>query len=107
MQRAAKLTKQTDLLNKWLETSSKTLPKQSLHLFNIRAALADLFYPVLGDVEKSKALRREILAMKVKAESSFEDIMNVKRTTHRMRIAKILFCEFQQSPDPRKKKALI
>jgi tetratricopeptide (TPR) repeat protein len=107
MQRAAKLTGETDLLLGWLYALAKTLPEESYYLFNIRGAIASLYYPVIGDIEKGKALRQEILAMKPKADSWFDETMNEKKTEHRLKLAEILFHEFQTSSDPTKKEALI
>ncbi|KAJ6196522.1 hypothetical protein J3E72DRAFT_243669 [Bipolaris maydis] len=107
MQRAAKLTGETDLLLSWLYTLAKTLPEESYYLFNVRGAIASLYYPVMGDIEKGKALRQEILAMNPKPESWFEETMNEKKTDHRLKLAEILFHEFQNCSDPMKKEALI
>jgi tetratricopeptide (TPR) repeat protein len=107
MQRAAKLTKETDLLLDWLTALAKTLPTQSLYLFNVRGAIASIHYPVLGDIEKGKALRQELLAMKPKPDPWYEETMNETKTRHRMQLADILFYEFQMSADPTKKEAII
>ncbi|EUC28300.1 hypothetical protein COCCADRAFT_30414 [Bipolaris zeicola 26-R-13] len=107
MQRAAKLTGETDLLLGWLYTLAKTLPEESYYLFNVRGAIANLYYPVMGDIEKGKALRQEILSMNPKPESWFEETMNEKKTEHRLKLAQILFHEFQNCSDPTKKEALI
>lgn len=107
MQKAAKLTGETDLLLEWLYTLAKTLPEDSYYLFNIRGAIANIYYPVLGDVQKGKALRQEILGMRPKPESWEEETMNEKKTQHRMKLAEILFHEFQTSADPKKKEELI
>jgi tetratricopeptide (TPR) repeat protein len=107
MQRAAKLTKETDLLLKWLTALGTTLPAHSLHLFNLRGAIAYIHYPVLGNLEKGKTLRQEILTMKTKPDPWYEDTMNEKKTQHRMQLADILFCEFQMSADPVKKEVIM
>ncbi|CAN9275607.1 unnamed protein product [Alternaria alternata] len=107
MQRAAKSTKETDLLLDWLSALARMLSMQSLHLFNLRCAIAYIYYPMLGDIEKGKALRNEILAMKPKPDPVFEDTMNETKTSHRMQLADILFCEFQMSADPTKKETIM
>jgi tetratricopeptide (TPR) repeat protein len=107
MQRASKLTKETDLLLGWLTALGTTLPAQSLHLFNLRGVIAYMHYPVLGDLVKGKTLRQEILAMKPKPFLWYEDTMNETKTQHRMQLADILFCEFQMSADPTKKEAIM
>lgn len=107
MQRAARLSKETDLLLEWLTSLANTLPAQSYYLFNLKGAIARLYYPVLGDIEKGKILRQEILAMKPKPEAYYEETMNETKSQHRMQLADILFHEFQASSDPAKKEELI
>ncbi|KAL6151131.1 hypothetical protein ACJBU6_10122 [Exserohilum turcicum] len=107
MQRAAKMAKKTDLLLEWLNGLAKTLPKESYYLFNLRGAIARLYYPVMGCVEKGKAMRQEILAMNPKPESWYEETMNETRTQHHMQLAEILFHEFQTCADPAKKETLL
>ncbi|KAH7381195.1 hypothetical protein DE146DRAFT_793188 [Phaeosphaeria sp. MPI-PUGE-AT-0046c] len=107
MQRAARLTKETDLLLEWLTSLAKTLPAESYYLFNLKCAVASLYYPVLGDIEKGKTLRQEILAMKPKPESYLEETMNETKSRHRMQLADILFLDFQTSADPTKKEELM
>jgi hypothetical protein len=107
MQRAAKSTKETDLLLDWLSALARTPSMQSLILFNLRCAIAYIYYPMLGDIEKGKALRNEILAMKPKSDPAFEDTMNETKTSHRMQLADILFCEFQMSADPTEKEEIM
>lgn len=107
LQRAAKSTGETDLLIGWLTALAKTLPAQSLHLFNIRGAIAHIYYPMLGDVEKGKTLRQELLTTKTKPDPAYEDTMNETRTRHRMQLADILFYEFQTTADPAKKEEIM
>ncbi|KAI4644660.1 uncharacterized protein J4E78_009479 [Alternaria triticimaculans] len=107
VQRAAMLCNETDLLIGWLKSLANTLPPQSLHLFNIRGAVADIYYPMLGDIENGKRLRQELLALKTKPDLDYEDSMNEAKTRHRMDLADILFCEFQMTADPTRKEAIM
>jgi tetratricopeptide (TPR) repeat protein len=107
MQRAAKLAKDTDILLDWLEALANTLPTESFFLFNLRCAIAYIYYPVLGDLERGETLRREIMAMKTKSHPYFENTMNETRTQQRMELADILFCMFQMSSDPIKKEEIM
>ena len=107
MARAAKLAKETDVLLDWLATLAETIPTHSYYMFNVRGAIAMLHYPVLGDMEKGKTLRLEMLDMKPKPESWYEETMNEAKTECRMKLADIFFHEFQTSTDPAKKEKLI
>ena len=107
MQRAAKLAKETDVLLEWLYALAKTLPEDSYFLFNIRSAIANLYYPVMSDVQKGKALRQEILSMNPKPDWWDEETMQEKKTQQRMKLAEILFNEFQDSADPTKKEEIV
>ncbi|CAN9079328.1 unnamed protein product [Alternaria sp. RS040] len=107
MQRAAKSTRDTDLLLTWLAASAKCLPKKSLYLFNVRSAIADIYHPIPGDFEKGKLLQQEVLTMTPKTEPWYEYTMNETKTRHRMQLADILFCQFQAYADPTKKEEII
>jgi len=107
MQKAAFLCNETGLLIGWLTSLANTLPPQSLHLFNMQGAIAELYYPMLGDIENGKTLRQELLALPTKPSLAYEDSMNEARTRHRMDLADILFYEFQMTADPTKKEALM
>ncbi|CAN9079880.1 unnamed protein product [Alternaria alternata] len=107
VQRAAKLTGETDLLLEWLTASARNLPPQSLHLFNLRGAIAYIYYPIVGDIDKGKSLRQEILAMKPKPDPEFEDTMNETKTQHQLQLANILFYEFQMTPDSLRKETIM
>ncbi|KAI4648350.1 uncharacterized protein J4E79_009972 [Alternaria viburni] len=107
MQKAALLCNETDLLIGWLGSLANILPPESLQLFNIRGAIADIYYPMLGDIENGKRLRQELLALPTKPSLAYEDSMNEARTRHRMHLADILFCEFQMTDEPTKKEAIM
>jgi len=107
MQKAALLCNETELLIGWLTSSANILPPESLHLFNIRGAIADIYYPMLGDIENGKRLRQELLDLPTKPSLAYEDSMNEARTRHRMDLADILFCEFQMTDEPTKKEAVM
>ncbi|KAI4612829.1 hypothetical protein J4E80_006884 [Alternaria sp. BMP 0032] len=107
MQEAAFLCNETGLLIGWLTSLANTLPQQSLHLFNMRGAIAEIYYPMLGDIENGRTLRQELLALPTKPSLAYEDSMNEARTRHRMDLADILFCEFQITADPTKKEAIM
>lgn len=107
MQRAAKLAKETEVLLDWMMTTAKSLPAQSYYLFNLKGTMANLHYPILGNIKKGKGLRQEVLAMKPKPGTYFEDTMNEKKSQYRMQLADILFYEFQTSSDPAKKEELM
>jgi len=107
MQKAALLCNETDLLIGWLTSLANTVSPQSLQLFNMRGAIADIYYPMLGDIENGKTLRQELLALPTKPNLAYEDSMNEAKTRHRMDLADILLCEFQVTADPTKKEAIM
>lgn len=106
MQKAAKRAGETELLLEWLHALAKTLPEDSYFLFNVRSAIANLYHPVMGNVQKGKALRQEILAMNPKPDWWEEETMQEQKTQQRLKLAEILFNEFQDSADPTKKEEM-
>lgn len=107
MYRAAKLTSESGVVLEWLNVFEKTLAPRSLILFNLKAALADYYRRVLGDVEKAKEAMRTALNLQPKVDGSEEDVLNLQISEVRMDLAGIIFSQFRHSSDPARKETLL
>ncbi|CAN9315429.1 unnamed protein product [Alternaria alternata] len=107
MLRAAKLANKTDTLLSWLSILASKIPANSYYLFNVKAAIATMYYPVLGDIEKGRSVRFEMLEMEPQHDSWYKDNMKAAQSEIRSKLADISFHEFQLSIEPQKKEQLI
>ena len=108
LNRAAKLTNQIDLLLEWLTGVERASSAQDgLKIFNIQAAIANIHQVLLGDVEKAKQIRHDMLSTKIRVWPWQEDILPRIMTNEWMRYAGIIFSQFHSSPDPLRKETFL
>lgn len=104
---ASKLTDETELVVKWLNSHGKGLPPRSLAAFNLQYALSAFYSSIIGDVDKAKVALHSVLTTEPNVDARNKDIIDYERSDARLITAGIIFEQFSASSDPERKEELI